>query len=319
MAKASTVPAGSPSDGMDGYVPSGGTLLDAEIAGDGSSLSGETPYGNSGLEEIPGDPVEEELPEEVEEEVEDDEAEEEEDGDPETDPVVSKKKADSYWQSKYDKIAAEAEKLRGLAGYEVVIKRLQEDPEAAKMLMEHWTRGPEVKKEPELVEPEPPEDFDMAMIGVRGSSSQKYWQEQQAYNREIARREAREEARRSTEEATRPLAEERAAARQREQLAAVLSKTDLPVDEYDAFTKWAPTPEEHAAILAKAYLERKGASTTTKVKVSEKAKEFAKVKENGEKAGAVKKVKGDTPAALTDEQGFMASLKAAAGTSRYKA
>lgn len=318
MTKASAAAGVSASDGVDGFVPLGGSLLDAEITGSGSELFDETPDGNSGLEEISGDPDDEELSS-TEEDVELEEAEEEDEVGSDADIVASKKKVDSYWQSKYDKASAEVEKLRGLAGYEVVIKRLQEDPEAAKMLMEHWTRPASAPKEPELVEPEPPEDFDPSMIGVRGSSSQKYWQEQQAYNREVARQEARVEARRSAEEATRPIAREREAARQRDHLVAVLSKTDLPIDEYDAFTKWSPTQEEHAAILAKAYLERKGASTTTKAKVSEKAKEFAKVKENGEKAGAVKKVKGDTPPVLNDEQGFMASLRAVAGTSRYKA
>lgn len=313
MSKASAVAEASPNDGMDGYVPVSGSLLDAEMIGDSGESFSETPYSNSGLQEITGDPEEEELLEEETEELDADDGEEEE--------VLlnqegEKKKNDSYWQSRHDKLASEMQKYQRIAGYEGVIDRLQNDPEAAKLLMDHWTRpSQQASREPEIEEPDIPEDFDPNMIGVKGSSSYKYWRDQQAFHRDLARREAREEARRAAEEATRPIAEEREAARNREQIVAVLSKTTLPVDEYESFVRWTPPVDG----LARLYLESKGVSTATKAKVSEKAKEFAKVKENGEKAGAVKKIKGEGPSApLTDEQNFMASLKAAAGTSRYK-
>jgi len=314
MAKESAAIGVSASDGMDGFIPLGGSLLDAEISSSGSESFGETPYGNSELEEVTGDPDDEELLDDGEE-VDDDEAEGEDDGVELPETVDAKKSSDSYWQSKYDKLTAETERLQRLAGYEGVIARLQEDPEAAKLLMEHWTRpAPAPAKEPELVEPEPPDDFDMNMIGVRGSSSHQYWKEQQTYHREVARREARDEARRATEEVTRPIAQERAMAKHREQIAAALSKTDLPIDEYDSFAKWVPPVEA----LARVYMEGKGVTANTKAKVSEKAKEFAKVKENSEKAGAVKKVKGESSTIVSGDDSFMASLKAATSGFRYK-
>jgi hypothetical protein len=322
MAKGSAVATESTSDGMDGFVPSGASLLDAEIVGDGSDgFLSETPHGNSELVEVTGDPDTEELDEETEEEADDEETEEEEDGEPEVDPIASKKKGNSYWQSEHDKLAAKMKTLEGLEQYQVVIENLRSDPEAAKLLMEHWSGSskPAPAKEPELVEPEPPEDFDINMISVRGSSSEKYWKEQRAYDRTVAAREAAQAAREAAEGATRPFLQQQANERQRAQMLGILSKTDLPAEEYESFMKWNPTPEELSKVLPRAYMELRGLKAKTTTAVSSKKEEFKKVKENSEKAGTVKKVKGsESNSGLSEEDGFMASLRSAATQFRYK-
>jgi hypothetical protein len=284
MANVAAVPTDSGFDGVDGYVPSGGMLLDAEIVGDGSlTLEADNPNRNSDLYEVSGDNETELADGEVTDEAGDEE------GVSEDAPVTEgKKTVDSYWQSQHDKLKAQYDEI---AQWKPVLEALRNDPGAQDALRSHWgnTSKAEPQRAPELVEPEEPEDFDAAMINVRGSSSQKYWNDLKVFNREVARRDAVLAAQEAVSQATRPFAEQQAAARKRYELTELLKATDLPPDEYEAFAGWVPKPEDYV----RAYMSNKGLRKEVSSTVEAKAKEFSKIRENSGKAAISAKPKGN--------------------------
>lgn len=313
--------ADKPVTSMDANFQSGGSSSTAIAGGtvpddfDDFDMS-ENPFGGFVTTEGFGNEDEEagaETPDETELDTEDDqEGEEEDEQVPDEFGKKGKKSTDParYWQSEHDKKQSELASLRAkMEQYQQIVGGLENDPEAARLLAEHWTRGKSGAEVQAPSEPMPPEDFDPMLQWTPGTSSYKFRQEAERYQRELLKRELAGEVEQRVDGKLRPLQEERQAAQIRAQQIAILSKTPIPADKYDDFLSWKPSADD----LAAAYMRSKDLSAEKKGEVDGKRKEFDKVKSNGAKAGALKKPgTGESNSRLDDSTSFIRGLAAVA-------
>lgn len=256
------------------------------------------------------EPEEEENDEEEEELEEEEEEEEEPEKKDVHDPV-------RYHQSRADKAEAALRKMQedygDVAG---IVNGLRQDPDAARLLMDRWSKagGGNAPAEPELKAPTPPEDFDPALAFTPGTKEFQYLEDRQAYRDALAEQKFAKKAAEIADTKVRPFYESQAAVRAREQQLRLLGQTGLSPEQYDEFLSWTP-PEDPDVLrvkaLADAWKREKGIKEETGKKTQVKKKQFDRVNKNTNKPRPTA-VKTQDEKPMSDSESYMTGLKQAA-------